>query len=653
MNEAYAPPKIASFATRKSGLYDEYSMPCGRIHRSFLVAIAFAILVLFSPLLILAADGPEIFPLSDVKPGMKGVTYTIFEGDQVEKVDLEVIGVLHNALGPKEDVILVRLLGDKAAQTGVVAGMSGSPVYFDGKLAGALSLKLGTFTKEAIGGVTPLADMLEVEKVGALPTPTTPGSPKISPIDKQPSHKIKSASSETTDETTEPSALAFTGRIPLPEQFAQNVSAGSGEFLTPIETPLIAAGLYPDTIARFGKEFSAWGMAVMEGGTSTPSPDDANLKPGDMVGIELIRGDLSLAAGCTVTTVQDDRILACGHPIFGFGSVEIPLTRAHVVMTLASTLSSTKIITTGETIGTLTQDRTTAVMGKLGAGPPMIPVDLHLDTPDGEHKFHFEVIESPQLTPSLVATAAYNGIIGSPSYGEGSTLELQGTIDIKGHTPVKIDNLFAPTDQPTPAGFFVATQVQAAFGQIYSNPYEMPQVERIDLRVSTLPERRWATIDNAWAEKTEVRPGETVSVKVLLRPYRGEPIIQEIPVTIPAQATRGQLELVISDADFLNRNVESLSATSQGQLSGLEELITLMNRERQNDRVYATLLQSTPTLLFQDKEMPNIPLSAINVLDQHQTPGNARVLWESTAGEWSVDMHEVITGQHVLVITVK
>jgi hypothetical protein len=634
-------------------------MPSGRIHRSFLIAVVFAILLLFVPLLIRAADGPEIFPLSDVKPGMKGVTYTIFEGDQVEKIDLEVIGVLHNALGPKEDVILVRLLGDKAALTGVVAGMSGSPVYFDGKLAGALSLKLGTFTKEAIGGVTPLADMLEVEKVGALPAPTTPGSPKISPIDKQPGHKIKSASSETA----QPSPLAFTGRIPVPpqfsqeglaqEDFAQSVSAGSGEFLTPIETPLIASGLYPDTIARFGKEFSAWGMAVMEGGTSSPSPDDANLKPGDMVGIELIRGDLSLAAGCTVTTVQDDRILACGHPIFGFGSVEIPLTRAHVIMTLASSLSSTKIITTGETIGTLTQDRTTAVMGKLGAGPPMIPVDLHLDTPDGEHKFHFEVIESPQLTPSLVATAAYNGIIGSPSYGEGSTLELQGTIDIKGHSPLKIDNLFAPTDQPTPAGFFVATQVQAAFGQIYSNPYEMPQVERIDLRVTTLPERRWATIDNAWAEKSEVHPGETVSVKVLLRPYRGEPVIQEIPVTIPAQATRGQLELVISDADFLNRNVESLSATSQGQLSGLEELITLMNRERQNDRVYATLLQSAPTLLFQDKEMPNVPLSAISVLDQHQAPGNARVLLESTAGEWSVDMHEVITGQHVLVITVK
>ena len=228
---------------------------------------AFAVLILSLALPVRAADDPAIFPLSDVKPGMKGVTYTIFEGDQIEKVDLEVIGVLHNALGPKEDVILVRLLGDKAAQTGVVAGMSGSPVYFDGKLAGALSLKLGTFTKEAIGGVTPVADMLEVERFGASPAPTRPGSPSIHPIDKSASRAVK----KETKEATEPRSLADAWRVPLPAEFAGRVSAGSGEFLIPIETPLIASGLYPETIARFAKDFSSWGVAVMAGGTAAPS----------------------------------------------------------------------------------------------------------------------------------------------------------------------------------------------------------------------------------------------------------------------------------------------------------------------------------------------------------------------------------------------
>jgi hypothetical protein len=283
----------------------------------------------------------------------------------------------------------------------------------------------------------------------------------------------------------------------------------------------------------------------------------------------------------------------------------------------------------------------------------MIPVDLALDTPSGEKKYHFEVIKSPQLTPVLVAAATYNGMIGSPAYGEGTTLQFDGTITVKGHAPVRLEALFAPADESTPAGFFVANAVQSTFARIYSNPYELPQIERVEVRVKTLQERRWATIDSAWLEKNEVRPGETIAVKVLLRPYRGTPFIQEVPVTIPRQSARGTLQLIVSDAEFLNRNVQSLAATSQGQLPGLEELIKLINRERHNDRLYATLLQPTPTIFVEDKEMPNAPTSTLNVLDQRQNPGNARVLWQSTEGEWSVDMHQVIAGQRMLTISVK
>lgn len=612
------------------------------IRRTYAVQLAI-LLVFCCALTARAADGPELFPLRDVKPGMKGVAYTIFEGDQVEKVDLEVIGILNNAVGPKQDVILVRLLGDKVQQTGVVAGMSGSPVYIDGKLVGALALKLGAFTKEAIGGVTPIESMLEVEHLPASPAPAAPGLPSTAPA----------KDSTGVSPTAAMIPGAYGTAIPLPNEFAQRVNVGSGQMLVPIETPLVAAGLYPQTLAYFGKQFSSWGMAVMAGGTVPPSPADAELKPGDMVGFDLIRGDLSLSSGCTVTTVDGPLILACGHSLFGFGRIAVPLSRAHVVMTLASAQASTKIITTSGTIGTLTQDRQTAVMGKLGAGPPMIPVDVTLETPSANEKYHFEVIESPQLTPTLLATAVYNGIIGSPVYGEGSTLQLEGTIDVEGHSPVQLEDLFAPSDQPVPAGFYVATEVQNAFSLIYSNPYEPPQIKRVDLHVKTLSERRWATIDNAWVEKSEVHPGETVAVKVLLRPYRGDPFIQEIPVTIPAQAARGTLELAVSDADFLNRNVQMLAATSQGQLAGLEELIQLLNRERHNDRLYATLLQPTPTMLVEDKQMPNVPASAINVLDQRQNLGDARLLWQSTVGEWSVEMHQLIAGQRVLAITVK
>jgi hypothetical protein len=578
-----------------------------------------------------ANDAPAMIPLNEIKPGMKGVAYTIYQGDQIEKVDLVVLGILRDALGPKQDVILVELLGEEAQHSGVVAGMSGSPVYIDGKLAGALSLKLGIFTKEAIGGVTPIANMLDVEKSAQEPHPEDlPAEPTSSPV-----------------------RVETSARVPLPADFTQFTSAGAGQFLVPIETPLIAAGIYPQTLAQFDKSLSAWGVTAVAGGMAPASPTDPEIKPGDMVGVDLIRGDFSISTGCTVTTVEDDQLLACGHQLFDFGAVRWPMSRAHVVTTLASAMVSTKIITTGGVIGTLTQDRTTAIMGKLGAGPPMIPMDVSLSTP-AEHKdFHLEVIESPQLTPILVALATYNGIVGTPAYGEGSTLELDGSIEVKGHTSVKMEDLFAPTDLPMPSGMMVALAVQGAFSRIYSNPYERPEIKEIHLHVTELAERRWAMIENAWAAKSEVHPGETLAVKVLMRPYRGAPFIQELPISIPVEVARGALQLVISDADTVNRNLEFLTSNSQAQLPGLEELIKLVNRTRQNDRLYATLLQPTPTLLVEDKEMPNAPISEINVLNERQTPGGARVLWQSTAGQWSVEMHQVIAGEHSLTITVK
>jgi hypothetical protein len=561
---------------------------------------------------------------------MKGVAYTIYEGDQVEPIDLVVLGVMKNALGPKQDVILVKLLGEKAAHDGVVAGMSGSPVYFDGKLAGALALKLGMFTKEAIGGVTPIASMLDVEKEASV-------------------HQAESADASPQSATDKEVAQ----QVALPSDFARFTSAGANQFLVPIETPLITSGIYPQALEQFDKKFSSWGVAAMPGGTAPASPEDAHLKPGDMVGIDLIRGDFSIASGCTVTAVVKNKILACGHPLFGFGSVDWPISRAHVIMTLASSMASTKIMTTGGVIGTLTQDRRTAIMGELGPAPPMIPMEVSLQTPAGPQDFHLQVVESRQLTPLLVALAAYNGIVGTPAYGEGSTLQLNGSIQIKDHTSVKMDDLFAPTDAPLQSGMMVALAVESAFSRIYSNPYESPQIGGIHLRVTTLAERRWARIENAWVGKSEAHPGETLAVKVLLRPYRGMPVIREIPIRIPAEVTRGKLQLVVSDADWVNRNLELVTATSQGQLPGLEELIKLVNRTRQNDRLYATLLQPTPTLLVEDKELPNAPISEINVLNEHQNPGGTRLLGQSTAGEWSVEMHQVIAGERALTITVK
>ncbi len=593
-------------------------------------AVVFAASILFTNL-IEAQDGPQIIPLDQIKPGMKGVMHTILAGDKVETIELEVLGILPNTLGPKQDIILVVLRGGLADFNGVVAGMSGSPVYIEGKLAGALSLRFGQFSKEAIAGVTPIQNMYDADQ------PAAAGTKRAEALPPQ----------EMPNET------AAATQIALPAELARRAGAGDGAYLTKIDTPLVFSGFQPEVIQRFGPQFAAYGMVATQGGTAAARADDAQLKGGDMVSMVLVKGDLSLQASCTVTAVVGDRVFVCGHPLFAYGEVSMPLARGRVVATLASSFNSFKIVNAGGVIGSVTQDRTTAVVGRLGAAPRLIPVELTIATPSQEKKFVFEVMEHTKLTPLLVAIATMNGITANTAYSEGMTFQLSGGIDIEGHSRVNVENMFAPTDQAVPDGLWLALNVQGIFTRIFTNPYERAKIEKVSLRVDSIPERRVATIESAWSEKSEVAPGEAIDVKVLLRPYRGAPFMRSIPIRIPAQAARGPLRIVVSDGDSLNRMSRFFSLSPQSRLGGLEQLITLMNRERRNSRLYVTLVQPTPTLLLEEKELPNAPISQINVLDQRRTQGSSLLLRESTAGEWSLPLNQVIAGQFALTVTVK
>jgi len=598
-----------------------------------------------TPALRAAGNQAPILPLDQVKPGLRGVAYTIFAGDTIEPFDVEVVGILPNLMGPKQSIILVQLHGEKAEHTGVVAGMSGSPVYVDGKLMGALSLKFGVFVKEPLAGVTPIEDIL------SIPTEESPSNPKTL--------TVHSAAANQPESATAGWALSLASggaspRYPVPAKWAQAAGAGaSGDaYLEPIAAPLVFSGFAPATLRQFAGEWAAYGMVAAAGGTAPPASDDAKVVPGDMVSMVLVQGDISMSAACTVTAVTDDRVYACGHPLFGLGASDMPLARGRTLTTLASDFNSTKIVNAGGVIGTLTEDRLTAVMGRIGPAPQMIPVDLTVVTPAGEKQFHSEMISNPKLTPLLMGIIAFNGLTQNTAYGEGSTMKLSGGIDIDGHSPVSLEDMYAPTDQFVPDGTFVASSVQTTFTRIFSNPYEMPKIDKVSLRVESTPDRRVASILNAWSEMSEAQPGEPVTIRVLLRPYRGAPVIRDVPITIPPQAARGStLRVQVSDADSLNRIPNLVAA--QGRLGGLDQLISLLNRERRNNQLYVTVLKPTPTLLVEDKELPDAPLSQINVLDQKRLPGNSALLRESTAGEWSVRMDEIISGSTSVFIKIK
>jgi hypothetical protein len=637
--------------SRKLGTLSALARRCAPL------AAALALALIPSVPALRAAGQPEILPLNQVKAGMKGEAYTIFAGDQVEKFDLEVIGILPNLLGPRQSVILVQLHGDKVEHTGVVAGMSGSPVYIGGKLVGALSLKFGIFNKEPLAGVTPIEDMLGLpmgdDPAGSKASGTAPNRASLENGD----DKVNSWDTSATAQPANASSPArqLTGiapRYPLPEQWQQNAGLPRGAFLEPIAAPLVFSGFAPATIRQYSSEWASYGMVAAAGGTAEPQPDDAKLVPGDMVGMVLVGGDLSMNAACTVTAIVEDRVYACGHPLFGLGVSHMPLARGRVLTTLASDYESTKIVNMGGEIGTLTQDRLTAVMGRLGVKPQMIPVNLSVVTPEGEKKYSMQMISDPKLTPILVGIVAFNGLTQNTTYGEGTTLRLSGSINIAGHSGLTIENMYAPTDVFVPDGTAVAATVQQLFSRIFSNPYETPKIDGVSLRVESIPERRIAAIENAWSELSEADPGQNVTVKVLLRPYRGNPIIRDVPITIPPQAARGSMVRVqVSDSDSLNRIPNQFAA--QGRLGSLEQLITLLNRARHNNQLYVTLFKPTPTLLVQDKELPDAPLSEINILDQRRLPGNSALLRESMAGEWSLPMDEVIAGSASVFIKVK
>ena len=307
-----------------------------------------------------APSGAKTFPLADVRRGLRGVAYTVFEGVTPEPMEVEILGVLKDAIGPGQDMILARLHGDKPEYTGVVAGMSGSPVYIDGRLLGALSYRIGQFSKEPIAGITPIEQMFEVrdgQAVGRM--------------------RVASAGADGQETGAAQKQIPFGND----NQKSAALSVGGGGEVQPIETALVFGGFSREAVDRFGDKFRALGMSPVAGlggaaaaGTKQPEA----LVPGSAVSAVLVRGDLSISGTCTVTYVDPKQLLACGHPITQFGPVSMPMTKAEVVATLASPLNAFKIINTTETVGSFTEDRASAILGRFGVAARMIPVSVEV-----------------------------------------------------------------------------------------------------------------------------------------------------------------------------------------------------------------------------------------------------------------------------------
>lgn len=612
-------------------------------------ASVFAISLL-SPALVAQSAAPpkagpvEILPSSQLKPGMQATAWTVFSGSDPEAVPVEIIGLWRNAWGPKQDIILGKM-GGKAQRTNVAGGMSGSPVYVDGKLIGAVALRISVFSPDAICGITPIELMLE-----------------INDFDKsQPS------------DARAPGQTPPRAGLPVPGSLLQQVVAAGprsgGVFdqplLTPIETPLTFSGFHEGTLREFGPLLKQMGLTPVQGGAGAslhspkPAPGWQNaLRPGEAVAGVLVSGDMSMTGLGTVTYNDGKRVLAFGHPFFNLGPVSMPMAKGEVLMTLSSAFQPNKMANATEIVGALRQDRHSGIMGALGDTAEMIPVTLKVrsfggeDVVEKEKDFRFNVFVHQRWTPFLMMVTLFNSVSGVNDFSDDATYRFRGTIELDRQPNLSLETMLAPSEMPVPPPMLLAGWWGDKFSRLFLNNVNIPKLKRVEATVDLLPKRRVATIESAWLARAEAEAGGEIEGKVFLRPYRGQPLEREFKVRVPAGLPKGEHRVLLSDADTLNRM--QASAGMANRFMDLPETVSLLNQERSNNQLYVSLVEARPTIYAGDKTMPSLPASVLNVMQSGQTSNRPFVTsMESPVVQMAIPFDLVVNGSHTLRITVK
>jgi len=617
------PERTTTGATAGCTLIDVKT--CSRGISYFAAAVAMALICMGPARVLTAQDassaaGPPpssggFFPLSQVHRGLTGTAWTVFTGTRPEPMQVEILGVLRGARGPGHDMILAQLHGAKPEYTGVVAGMSGSPVYIGDKLLGSLSFRIGQFSKDPIAGITPIEQMLEVRD---LPINAAPAA-----------------------------GATFTAK----DSGAQ--TAGNMTF-QPMETPLVMNGFRPEAMRMWQQEMAGTGLEMVAAGgsgTSLPgaeisSADLAGTMPGSAVSAQLIRGDMEISATCTVTYIDPKQLLACGHPILQAGPVSLPMTTAEVVATLASPLNAFKIVNTGETIGAFTEDRDAAVRGVLGEKARMIPVHIAVHSGDSERKLNIEVLDLASLTPQAVTVALYNTLLESNESTAETSYHLTGSIELEGYPPLPL-NLWAPAGNAASAAMNAALQTGDLFTRLYSNGTRQGAMRAIDLEIQAIPRRLEVQMESARIVSGDiVHAGDTVVVEATLHPWQQASRNVRIPIVLPARLGAGNLRVLVSDAGTLDRALDQ--PRQSGRPVDLDTTVAQARRLHPGDRVYVSLLAPEAQAEMGGQTLSSLPLSVANALEPLRTPQDVNLNGESAdlAGEAPAD--GVLTGFQIL-----
>jgi hypothetical protein len=599
--------------------------------------------------LLLAVSLPAstpLMPIDEIRPGMVGVGRTVFQGSELRDFKVHILGVLRNVQGPKRDLILAKLEGEGLAESGVAQGMSGSPVYIDGRLIGAVSYSIGAFSKEPIAGITPIAEMKDAT---SMPRRATNQQARL---DLPVTRDGLAAALRATYSRLAP----FAGRasdvqaIGLPSAAAAQIAP----MLRPIATPLVMSGFEPETVDLISGAFREAGFTPMvAGGAGAQMPPITGpLREGDAVGVALISGDLEMGATGTVTHIDGDRVYAFGHPFYGLGPTEFPMTRAYVYTILPSLMTSFKISSMGETVGTIQQDRATAIAGTLGTKPTLIPMNVSLHRADGtdaagRRAFKFQLVNDQLFTPLLAYVAMFNTLGSYERQFGAATFTIKSHARLKGHPSLDVEDVFTG-DNPV---LGAATAVAGPLTMLLNNDIEPITLEGLDIEISSSETPRSVSIERVWLDELKVRAGRRIPLKILTRTYRGEERISTVPIDIPANA-KGSLSVMVTDGRQLNA-MEQRELRRSIEPQTVAQMVKLLNDTRRNNRIYIRLLTGSPGAVVNGEAMTALPPSVLSVLEGDRNGGNFTPIRSATVGEWEVPMDHAVTGSRLLTIQVE
>jgi len=582
----------------------------------------------------------DVLPLADLREGMRGTARTVFRGSIPEEFNVEILGVVPGAIGPKQDLIVGRISGGSADRTSVFAGMSGSPVFVSGKLVGAISYSF-PFSKEPICGITPIEQMITIfeRNSGAASPARIPRAVSIAELS---SPLLKSFFPNSS--LVASSTLSTTN---------SRLAAVAGQSFQPIATPISFSGFSQETLNFFTPQLLQFGLlpvASAGGGariTPMKSPNDETLLGGTSVSMQLTRGDFSMAASGTVTLRDGEKIYAFGHPFLSLGSSDLPMSESHVVTVVPSVSNSFKLAVPDALVGAMTQDRGTGVFGQLGLSPKMIPVTLNLRTSRNQSEtYAFEIAKDDFLTALLLNITVFNAIVSNERGVGDSTIGVNADIKLRGNDPVRIERKFTGGQ----ATQFAAGSIAVPLSAILRSGFPDAEIQQININLTSEDGEKTATLERIVVDHTEIQAGESLGVQAHLRKTTGELLVEKFQIAIPKDTPSGTLQITVADGN----SIQTSLMARQFVPTSLRDLVKTLNDLKKNDKLYVQLQRVTNGAIIGANELPNLPPSVLATLSSERNSGGFSPIVTSTYSEKEVVKSEfVISGSQSVNIQVK